>query len=75
MDGTAYGFHLGQRTRVVHLRQVIGRIRWWRRVRAEWCHHRDKGNTCSWKEFKAGYYSVGEKRLEIWIMMLIMMIP
>ena len=55
MDGTAYGFHLGQRTRVVHLRQVIGRIRWWRRVRAEWCHHRDKGNTCSWKEFKAGY--------------------
>ena len=25
----------GQRTRVVHLRQVIGRIRWWRRVHAE----------------------------------------
>eukprot|EP01047_Picozoa_sp_COSAG01_P064252 COSAG01_NODE_8470_length_2774_cov_1.635888_2_plen_130_part_00 len=44
-------------TQVLHIRQVIGRIHWWLRVRAEWCHRRDtqEGFETCWKDFKAAY--------------------
>ena len=50
------GLYAGM-TQVVHIRQVIGRVRWWRRVRAEWCHRRDtqEGFETCWKDFKAAY--------------------